>query len=72
MRRIKDDLLFDAQVPTLGQLAGITSPSLLTAAAVDAGCRLANSMKKKKTEITVRDVLNRLDREIQKKLKDFG
>jgi len=29
-------------------------------------------MKKKKTEITVGDVLNRLDREIQKKLKEFG
>jgi len=72
MRRIKDDLLFDAQVPTLGPLAGITSPSLLTAAALDAGCRLANSMKKKKADITVRDVLNRLDREIQKKLKEFG
>ncbi len=58
-------VLFDVTIPQMGQEAYIDAPQPLLKAAIDSACRVADSMKVKKSELTTNDVLSRMQRLIQ-------
>lgn len=66
LQEIQSDLMFDISVPKVGRVANIRVPSLLAKAAVDAACRVADSFRRRRREITVGEVLERLGKEIEK------
>ena len=57
---IVDYLLFDCQVPVLGEHAHIQAPRILGLSAMDVARRTAHGMKMKKGDIRLRGVLSRL------------
>ena len=63
LRTVADDLLFDSQVPTLGDKVHLYTPRVLGRSALDAGRRIADSMKVGKSELSVATMLARLKRE---------
>jgi len=65
LRPVAGELLFECQVPAVGEKASILVPRVLGRAAIDAASRLADSMKVKKSELRVDTVLARLQREIE-------
>jgi len=72
LKVIKDDILFKVLIPELGQSATPTMPILTVKTAVDTGYRVADSLKVKKSELTVSLVESRVDRrqiELLKKIK---
>ena len=71
LREIGKELIFDVKLPKLGSKTSVTIPILLVSAAVDAGCRIADSMKVKKSGLTTGMVRARIDREIERQLKVF-
>jgi len=66
---VRKELLFDFQVPKVGTKTTITVPIYQISVAVDAGCRIADAMKVKKSELTVKMVLSRIERELKKEIK---
>ncbi|MFZ5766853.1 MAG: helicase-related protein [Thermodesulfobacteriota bacterium] len=64
LRNVAERLSFPVQIPQLGETAGMQVPQFLAESAIDAGCRIADSMRKRRSELTVGEVLSRLDREI--------
>ena len=71
LRMIAKELAFDLQIPRLGQITTLTLPILLVGAAVDASCRIADSMKVKKTNLTLVMVRDRVDRDIERAVKAY-
>ena len=71
LQRIVSDLAIELRPPKMGQDTTITVPTFIVACAVDATCRLADGMKVKKSELTVGRVLDRIGREIERKMKAF-
>ncbi len=69
LREIVNELLFEIDIPQVGGTTTETVPIALIRAALDAGCRIADSMKVKKSELTLGMVKARLDREIKKQRK---
>ncbi|KKM12710.1 helicase [Clostridiales bacterium PH28_bin88] len=65
LRPVTGDLLFECQVPTVGDTASLSAPRVLARAAMDAASRLADSMKAKKSELRADTVLARLQREAE-------
>ena len=65
LRPFADNFLFKVSMPTLGDWADIEAPRLLAMSALDSSCRIANSIHKKKSEITAGEVLDRLEKEIK-------
>jgi superfamily II DNA or RNA helicase len=59
-------LLFDVNLPTVGAEGNMTAPTILLKSAIEAGCRLADSWRVKRTDLTTEDFLGRLSREIRK------
>jgi hypothetical protein len=59
-------LLFDLTLPTTGEEGYADAPQSLLLAALDALCRLANGMKGRRSELLTADVLERLDRMIER------
>jgi hypothetical protein len=68
MQRISPFLLFPAQIPTLGATASMTAPLPLLRAAVDAGCRVADALRVRRTVLQTAVVQARLQREIDREL----
>jgi hypothetical protein len=68
MQRISPFLLFPAQIPTLGATASMTAPLPLLRAAVDAGCRVADALRVRRTALQTVSVQARLRREIDREL----
>jgi superfamily II DNA or RNA helicase len=68
LRAIHEELLLDVRPPAVGEMTGVTIPSFFAQAGVDAACRLAESMRIRKSELTVNTVRSRLEREVGKKL----
>lgn len=66
-----DELPYHLDLPRVGEKAVVTLPIYAVAAALDAGCRMADSMRKRKTDLTIAMVQARLDREIEKELRAF-
>ncbi|MCK4528111.1 hypothetical protein KAW18_12135 [candidate division WOR-3 bacterium] len=69
LQLISKDLLFDLQLPQVAENTSQTVPIQLVSTAVDAACRIADAMKVKKTDLTVRMVDLRIEREIVKAVK---
>ena len=57
--------LFDPVLPTVGEEGYIDAPRLLLASALDAAARLADSLHVKKDDLSVADVMKRIEREIR-------
>jgi superfamily II DNA or RNA helicase len=64
-RRLSD-VLFDVTIPQTGTESRVEAPRLLLDAALDAACRLADSMRVRRSELRTEDVLARLDREVRR------
>ncbi len=64
-RPVAGDLLFECQVPAVGDMANILVPRLLARSAMDAASRIADGMKQKKSELRLDAVLARLQREAE-------
>jgi hypothetical protein len=60
--------LFDLILPATGDEGYIDAPRPLLLAALDAACRLANGMKVRRSELLTTDVLERLERLIERSM----
>lgn len=69
---IKEDLLFECHVPSVGDKARLYVPFILAQTALNAANRLVESMKVKKSEHRMNRVLARLQREIEAKRRRVG
>lgn len=69
LKAIKQDLLFDIQLPTVGEKTTLTLPIPFVSAAIDLGCRLADSMKKRGSEVTIGLVRGRVERELEREMR---
>jgi ERCC4-related helicase len=69
LRAVADDLLFDLEVPTLGDKAYLYTPRALGRSALDSGRRIGNSMQGRKSDLDVNRVLTRLKREADERLR---
>jgi len=65
LRPVTGELLFDCQVPSVGDKAHLLVPRILAWTAIDAANRLADSMKVRKSKLRVDTVLARLQREAE-------
>ncbi len=65
LRLVEDDLLFQCQVPAVGNKASIKVSRILARSAIDAAIRVAGSMKAKKGTLTAGRVLARLEKEVR-------
>lgn len=61
-------LLFNCNVPAVGDKADILVPRILGRSAIEAACRLADSFKVKKKDLRLETMLNRLKREAEARL----
>ena len=61
-----DNLVFEITAPQVGSRFNLIAPPLLIHSAVDTACRHAESMRRRRAEITAQDVKDRLNREIQR------
>ncbi len=68
---LRDELPYELDLPRVGEKTVLTLPIYAVAAGVDSACRLADSMRKKKSDLTISMVQGRLDREIEKELKVY-
>jgi hypothetical protein len=59
-------LLFDLDLPSVGEEGYVDAPPPLIQAALDAMCRLANGLKRRRADLTTAEVLSRLEREIER------
>jgi SNF2 family DNA or RNA helicase len=62
---IQQHLLFDIQVPRVGDKTSPTLPISLVASAVDKACREADSLREKKSDLTISRVKTRIKKELQ-------
>lgn len=65
LRPLAKELLFDCQVPAVGDLAHMYVPRILARTALDRAYRLVDSMKTRKSELKVETVITRLQREAE-------
>jgi hypothetical protein len=59
-------LLFDLDLPSVGDEGYVDAPQPLIQASLDAMCRLANGLKRKRADLSTAEVLSRLEREIER------
>lgn len=64
-------LLFRVEVPTSGETSHVDASPILLRSALDAICREANAMKKKKSELTTDEVLARAEGSIKHLMKSL-
>jgi hypothetical protein len=69
MRQLAQYLSIEAKIPQLGTEARMQIAGPLLHSSLDAGYRIADAMKVKKTELITAAVLARLRREIEKELE---
>ncbi len=62
LRQFSGNFLFKVSIPALGNSAKLEAPGLMAMSAVDTCCRIAGSIRRKKSEITIGEVLDRLER----------
>ncbi|MCF7668414.1 MAG: DEAD/DEAH box helicase family protein [Verrucomicrobia bacterium] len=68
LSKIRKYLLFDLSIPKTGDTTNLTLPISIIESAVNTACRLANSLEKKKSDLTIGKVKGR----IRKELKDIS
>lgn len=59
-------LLFDLDLPQMGEEGFLDAPQPLLQASLDAVCRVANGPKRRRAELSTAEVLARLTREIER------
>jgi hypothetical protein len=59
-------LLFDLDLPSVGDEGYVDAPQPLVQASLDAMCRLANGLKRRRADLSTAEVLSRLEREINR------
>jgi hypothetical protein len=59
-------LLFDLDLPSVGDEGYVDAPQPLVQASLDAVCRLANGLKRRRADVSTAEVLSRLEREIER------
>jgi hypothetical protein len=59
-------LLFDLDLPSLGDDGYVDAPQSLIQASFDAMCRLANGLKRRRADLSSTEVLTRLERDIER------
>jgi hypothetical protein len=64
LKKIGQGLLFQARIPQAGSMGVVKTPVLFVSSAIDAACRIADGMRKKRSELTIQDVQKRIQREI--------
>jgi hypothetical protein len=64
LRKMRKELIFDVPIPKVGETVSPELPILIVSAAVDASCRIAESLKVKKSTLTISTVRSRIEREI--------
>jgi len=69
---VKYNLLFECNVPIVGDKASISVSRILGRADIDSACRLADSMKVRRAELKVDTMLGRLLREAKDRWRLFG
>jgi hypothetical protein len=69
LEKIKKDLLFDIYVPKTEDTTTLTLPIILIKSAVDTACRIADSLKERKSNLTIGKVKARIKRDISRYLK---
>lgn len=69
LAKIKNHLLFDLYVPQTGDQTSPTLPIIIVESAVNTACRVADSLREKKSDLTIGKVKARIKREIEKCLK---
>jgi len=71
LKKIHPYLLAEIQVPKTGEYTTLTLAIHFIAGALDEGYRVADAMRVKKSEQTVRSVRSRIDRELKKSVEMF-
>lgn len=71
-RPLAEELLFDCQVPSVGDKASLYVPHILAKSAMDAANRLANSMKVRRSELRAKTVMTRLLREAEARRQQWS
>jgi hypothetical protein len=64
-----DELPYKLDLPQVGEKAVVTLPIYAVAAALDAGCRIAHSMRRKKADLTIGLVQARIERDLEREKK---
>jgi hypothetical protein len=64
--RCLSGVLFDVDLPSIGDEGFVDAPQPLIQASLDAMCRLANGLKRRRADLATADVISRLDREIER------
>ena len=59
-------LLFDLDLPQMGEEGFLDAPQPLLQASLDTVCRVANGLKRRRAELSTAQVLGRLTREIER------
>jgi hypothetical protein len=59
-------LLFDLALPNVGDEGHVDAPQPLLQAALDAVCRVATGLRRRRADLSTAEVLSRLDREIER------
>jgi hypothetical protein len=59
-------LLFDLDLPSVGDEGYVDAPKLLLQASIEAVCRVANGLKRRRADLSTADVLTRLEREVER------
>jgi hypothetical protein len=71
LKTIKGELVPDIPVPKVGDKTTVTVPVAFARAGMDAGYRIAEAMKEKKSELSLRMVQARIERDLAHLLKNF-
>lgn len=66
LESFQDQLPYEVRVPSVGDNCSVRVPRFAIKSAVDAGKRLAESLKTKKSELTVQRVIQNIETQIQK------
>ncbi|MCF8095875.1 MAG: hypothetical protein K9J79_11005 [Desulfobacteraceae bacterium] len=72
LERIQKDLLFEIYVPQTGDTTSPSLPIILIESAVNTACREADSLREKKSELTIGRVKSRIKRTLEQILRDFA
>ncbi len=64
LRPFSENFLFHVTIPAIGDSARLEAPGLMAISAVDTCCRIASAIHRKKSEITIGEVLDRIERHL--------
>ncbi|HHW07477.1 MAG TPA: hypothetical protein GXX34_08140 [Clostridia bacterium] len=70
LRTFSQELLFDYHVPSLGDVEAVPVPRIILTSACHVAGRLADSLKKKKSELSLVTVLGRINREVAVRMRE--